>query len=129
MPEYRPQTTKSHNYRDLIVWQRAMELTEEVYRVVAKLPQSETYTLGSQLRRAAVSVPSNIAEGQKRLNRRETIQFSGIATGSIAELETQLILCQRIYDLDTEKALSLCAEVGKMSTNLIKGLRKINFNL
>jgi four helix bundle protein len=110
-------------YQDLRVWQRSMDLVEEIYKVTSELPQSELYALSSQLRRAAVAVPSNIAEGQKRLNRAETIHFAGIATGSLAEVETQLILCQRIYDLDITSALQLCEEVGKMSSSLIKSLR------
>jgi four helix bundle protein len=114
--------TRSY-YQDLTVWQRAMDLVEEVYKVTSGLPQSELYALSNQLRRAAVSVPSNIAEGQKRLNRAETIHFAGIATGSLAEVETQLILCQRIYNIDVSNALQLCDEVGKMSSSLIKALR------
>jgi four helix bundle protein len=110
-------------YQDLKAWQRAMDLVEEIYKITAQLPQSELYALSNQLRRAAVSVPSNIAEGQKRLNRAETIHFAGIATGSLAEVETQLILCQRIYNIDITDAMNLCEEVGKMSSALIKALR------
>lgn len=113
----------TYNYQDLRVWQRAMELVEEVYKVADQLPKTEAFALCSQLKRAAVSIPSNIAEGQKRLNKTETIQFTGIALGSIAETETQLILCQRLHGIDTDRALGLCTEVGKMSTALIRSLR------
>lgn len=81
----------TYSFRDLIVWQRAMQLVEDVYASTKKLPKTELYSLTDQLKRSAVSVPSNIAEGQKRLNKQETIQFSGIALGSVAELQTQLL--------------------------------------
>ena len=94
-----------------------------VYKVCANLPKTEMYALCDQMKRAAVSIPSNIAEGQKRLNRQETIQFTGIALGSLAELETQLHLCSRIYKIDVSNELALSEEVGKMLTGLIKSLR------
>ena len=80
----------SHSYRDLLVWQRAKQLAVEVYRATESFPRSETYGITSQIRRAAVSVPSNIAEGQGRLSRGEFAQFLGNARGSLLELETQL---------------------------------------
>jgi len=113
----------TYNYQDLQVWQKAMTLVEQTYKVTEKLPRSELYALSDQLKRSAVSVPSNIAEGQKRLNRRETIQFTGIALGSVAELETQLILCQRLYRVNVTEPLGLCTEVGKMLTALMKSLK------
>lgn len=100
-----------------------MDLVECVYRITSSLPSTETYALMDQMKRSSVSVPSNIAEGQKRLNNKETIHFSGIAPGSLAELETQLILCERLYRIKVEDALSLCVEVGKMLTTLLKSLR------
>ena len=113
----------THNYQDLMVWQKAMDLVEVVYKISEDLPQAELYSLSNQIRRSAVSIPSNIAEGQKRLNRAETIHFSGIALGSVAELETQLILCKRLYSIEVDDGLSLCIEVGKMLTSLVKSLR------
>ncbi len=101
-----------------------MDLTEMVYIVCRKLPKEETYALSDQLKRAVVSIPSNIAEGQKRLNTQETIQFSGIALGSVAETETQLLLVQRLYKLDVSKELALVEEVTRMLVGLIKSLRK-----
>jgi len=80
----------SHSYRDLLVWQRAKQLAVEVYRATESFPRSEIYGITSQIRRAAVSVPSNIAEGQGRLSRGEFAQFLGNARGSLLELETQL---------------------------------------
>ncbi len=113
----------TYNYKDLTVWQKSMDFVELVYKVCANLPKTEMYALCDQMKRAAVSIPSNIAEGQKRLNRQETIQFTGIALGSLAELETQLHLCSRIYKIDVSNELALSEEVGKMLTGLIKSLR------
>ena len=80
------------SYRDLVVWQKSMELTEEIYRLVKTLPREETYGLSDQMRRAAVSVPSNIAEGHGRNSEKEFIRFLCMAKGSVFELETQILL-------------------------------------
>jgi four helix bundle protein len=80
----------SHSYRDLLVWQKAKQLAVEVYCATQSFPRSEIYGITSQIRRAAVSVPSNIAEGQGRLSKGEFAQFLGNARGSLLELETQL---------------------------------------
>lgn len=101
-----------------------MDFTEMVYVVCRKLPKEETYGLADQLKRASVSIPSNIAEGQKRLNTQETIQFSGIALGSVAETETQLLLVQRLYSLDVVNELAQAEEITRMLVGLIKSLRK-----
>ena len=87
-------------YRDLVVWQRAIELVPLVYRAVKRLPREETYALGDQLRRAAVSIPANIAEGQARQHPKEFVQYLTIARGSLAELSTLLILTQRLDYID-----------------------------
>lgn len=84
------------SYRDLVVWQKGMDLVEGVYRVTKAFPKDEVYGLTSQIRRAVVSIPSNIAEGQSRMTSGEFIHFLGIARGSLAELETQIILAQRL---------------------------------
>ena len=84
------------NYTELLVWRKAMELTAEVYRIVKMLPKEELFALSDQMRRAAVSIPSNIAEGQARTSTREFLKFLSIAKGSKAELETQLILCVKV---------------------------------
>jgi four helix bundle protein len=110
-------------YRDLKVWQAAMQLAEDVYRLTAQFPKHETYGLASQLQRSAVSLPSNIAEGQGRNSRKEFHHFLGIALGSLAELETQLILAQHLDYLTEEQistALQNADEIGKM----LKGLQK-----
>ena len=110
-------------YRELKVWRLAMELAEDIYRLSAKFPKHEIYGLGSQIQRSAVSVPSNIAEGQARNSNKEFNHFLGIARGSLAELETQIMLAQRLDYLNAEKAnpaLEKAEEIGKM----LKGLQK-----
>lgn len=89
-----------HNFRKLNIWQDAMDVAQEVYVVSTKLPPEELYNLGSQLKRSAVSVPSNIAEGAGRNTNGEFNQFLGIATASSYELETQLLLCVRFNFID-----------------------------
>lgn len=84
------------SFKDLEVWKRGIDLVEDVYCLTAKFPANEQFGLVSQMRRAAVSIPSNIAEGQGRKNAKEFIQFLYIAKGSLAEIETQLIICERL---------------------------------
>lgn len=117
----------THSYKDLQVWQKAMQLTELTYELVQQLPKFEQFSLADQMRRAAVSIPSNIAEGQKRLGKVELAHFCSIALGSAAELETQTLLCQRIYGLEIDGLLSSIEEISKMLTALIKVLRTSNY--
>jgi four helix bundle protein len=84
------------HYRELRVWQRAMEAAREVYRLVARLPREETYGMRSQITRAVVSVPANIAEGWTRESTKEKTQFLAVAHGSLAETETLLTLCEQL---------------------------------
>lgn len=112
------------SFKELIVWQRSIELVEEIYKLTSRLPGSETYGLVSQMRRAAVSISSNIAEGKKRGTRKDFLQFLRIADGSAAELETQLIVVKRLYSsLDTLKIGMTLEEVQKMLITIIKRLR------
>ncbi len=106
-----------------------MQLTQDVYMIVKDLPKTELYALSDQMKRCAVSVPSNIAEGQKRINIKETIQFSGIALGSLAELQTQLLLCEKIHSLEVTLLVDECDQIGKMLTALIRSLRSKNSDL
>ena len=113
------------SYRDLSVWQKSMDLVEEVYSLVKKLPHEEQFALSSQIRRAVVSIPSNIAEGYGRKSKKEYIRFLQIARGSKYEVETQLLICSRLGYLqktDLSKSLDLCDEIGKMLNTLIKKL-------
>ena len=117
---------KSSNYKELKVWQKAMDLTVEVYKLVKLLPKEETYALSDQMRRAVVSIPSNIAEGQGRNSDKEFIQFLSIARGSLWELETQIEICLRIGYIDqslTTNMYNLIAEISKMINALSNSLK------
>lgn len=105
------------NYRDLLVWQKAMHLVEEVYQLTSRFPPDERFGLVAQLRRAAVSIPSNIAEGQARKSTREFVQFISLAEGSLAEVDTQLLLSERLglcVDRDVQTLFSVIEEIRKM---------------
>ena len=115
----------AQDYRDLIVWQRAIELTVCAYKVTQTLPKEEQYGLSSQMRRASVSVASNIAEGRGRLNTAEFRHFLGLAQGSTYELQTQLIVAKSLGLGDAEaltQAELLSNEVSKMLAALIQKL-------
>ncbi|MCL2290285.1 MAG: four helix bundle protein [Bacteroidetes bacterium] len=117
------------SYQGLLVWQKAMDLTAVVYKLVRKLPKEKIYSLSDQMRRAVVSIPSNIAEGQDRHTKKEFIQFLTISRGSKAELETQLLICVKVGYLNkTEiiEAMNLLTEIGKMLTSFINKLKTEN---
>ena len=120
---------KTSNYKELQVWQKAMDLVVEIYKISKLLPKEETYGISDQIRRSAVSIPSNIAEGQSRNSIKEFIQFLSIARGSLAELETQLLICIKVNMLSEDnitEAQNIITEIGKM----IKGLmNKLNSQL
>ncbi len=114
-------------YEDLIVWQEAMNLVELVYSATRSFPKDELYGLVSQLRRAAVSVPSNIAEGQARMTRGEFLQFLGHARGSLAEIDTQTRLAERLHMLRPDDANGLgqqIATTGRLLNGLMSSLAK-----
>lgn len=120
----------TQSYKDLIVWQKSIELVKIVYILTKQLPKEEVYGLSSQMRRCAVSIPSNIAEGQKRNSVSEYIQFLYIANSSAAELETQLIIIKEVYsNLDTSQCDQLLEEVQKMTAVLIGKLKPKTSNL
>lgn len=112
-------------YKDLIVWQRSVELVTAIYQLTDTFPKSEIFGLTSQMRRAAVSIPSNLAEGFARKHRAENTQFVRIAFGSGAELETQIILAENLgfaKKEKTQKARSLLDETLRMLNKLISSL-------
>lgn len=111
-------------HKDLIVWQKAMYLVEEVYRLTEAMPKSEIYGLTGQIRRAAVSVPSNIAEGAARNHNKEFVQFLYMALGSAAELETQLLLAERLRFI-TNAPFDDLSEVKKLLLGLIRSKKGI----
>ena len=109
------------DYRGLIVWQKAMEVAREVYRLVPRLPREETYGMRSQITRAAVSIPANIAEGWSRETRKDKGRFLAIAQGSLAETETLLALCEDLEWFPTEETArlrGLLDEVSRILTTL-----------
>ena len=112
-----------NNYKELIVWQKSMDLVEKVYELTLLFPKDEKYGLISQIQRSAVSIPSNISEGAGRNSNKEFRNFLGIANGSINELSTQLELALRIGYIknnELEEVLILITEIQKMNFTLIK---------
>jgi four helix bundle protein len=117
------------SYRELEVWQKAMDLTELVYAITKQYPSDERFGLTSQSRKAAVSVPSNIAEGYGRTHRGDYLKFLSNARGSLCELETQLILAVRLKFVTREEvvpAWNLCQQIGRMLLRLILKLAEDN---
>lgn len=109
------------SYKDLLVWQRGMDLSALVYRLSAELPGDERYGLVSQMRRAAVSVPANIAEGHQRKSTKDYLRFLSIASGSLAEVETLIELASRLYSNripSTEEFTAQADQLGKMLRSL-----------
>lgn len=107
-------------FKELIVWRRSKEFVKEIYALCRLLPSDEQFGLCSQMKRASVSIPSNIAEGYRRKGLKEFTQFLRIASGSAAELETQLILVDEIFEVDTESLQIELVTIQKMLSALIK---------
>lgn len=111
------------NYQELVVWQKAIQLVTDIYKLTKIFPKEEAYGLVSQLHRAAVSIPSNIAEGRDRNSDKEFSNFLCIARGSLAELETQIIISENLGYIKQEQKiyiLNKCYEIGKMINGLLK---------
>lgn len=118
-------TVGGKNYQDLIAWQKAMDLVQMIYDTTKSFPKEETYGLTSQIRRAAVSIPSNIAEGQGRASAAEFRHFLSIAHGSVREVETQIMISQRLAYLSadaTQRILEQAGEVGRLINGLSSSL-------
>lgn len=121
MTEEKPNPARIQSHRDLIVWQKAMDLAEATYKLAARFPAAETYRLVSQLTRAAASVPANIAEGHARGSRGDFASFLAISKGSLMEAETFLTLSVRLKYINTTEASAaflLITEISKMLTSL-----------
>jgi four helix bundle protein len=117
----------TRHYKDLIAWQKAMELVSAVYEATDGFPKREVYSLTDQIRRAAVSIPSNIAEGQAHYSNREFVHFLRHSRGSLAELETQLLIAQRqryLPDSLTETLIKQADELGRILSGLINSLKQ-----
>ena len=120
-------TDEIRSYRDLTAWQKAMDLAEVIYRYTHAWPREEVYSLTNQVRRAAASVPSNIAEGKGRQGATEFLHFLSIARGSLHEMETQLILAERLGYMgpkDSARVLAMSDEVGRLVAGLMRSLRR-----
>jgi four helix bundle protein len=115
-------------YRDLIAWQKAMDLVEQVYKITKEFPKDEMYGLVSQMRRAAVSVPSNIAEGQCRSSK-EFVHFLMIAHGSLSEVETQMAIASRlgyVQPAQVEHFAESASEVGRLIHGLSRSIERLD---
>jgi len=118
----------SGTYRDLKAWQIAMDMVRDVYRLTREFPREETYGLTIQLRRAAVSIASNIAEGKGRSSDKELLHFLSNAKGSLFEVETQVMIAASLgylTDSQSEELLSRTAEVGRLPNGLMKVFRNV----
>ena len=119
----------TNSYKDLIVWRKSIDLVTELYKLTKKFPKEEIYGLTSQMRRSAVSIPSNIAEGSNRGTKKDYVQFLRIAYGSGAELETQLVISKKIQEtksLDYKTVDLLLDEVMRMLNAMIRKLSRPN---
>jgi four helix bundle protein len=120
----RDPSTRQHNHRKLLAWEGAMNLVESVYQITTRFPKEEVFGLTAQLRRSAVSVPSNIAEGAGRNSSKELFQFLGIASGSLAELDTQFEIASRLGYLDADAGVfQQASRVGQLLVALRRSLK------
>ena len=118
---------KLKNYQELIVWQKSMDLVEEVYKTSRAFPREEVYGLTSQIRRASVSIPSNIAEGQGRRTTSDFLRHLSIGYGSLREVETQILIARRlryITQASLEEVMNLAGEVGRLLNGLMASLSR-----
>ncbi len=116
----------AQDYKELVAWQKGIELVTDIYQATAKFPKEEQYGLTSQLRRASVSVPSNIAEGQARFSKPDFRHFLRQARGSVAEVETQIVISKNLGFLEEKIASSLlrkAAELGRILNGLIRSIK------
>jgi four helix bundle protein len=115
------------DYRELIAWQKAMDLVERVYSITKRFPREELYGLISQIRRASVSIPSNIAEGQARRTTKDFLHFLAVSYGSLKEVETQILIAERlgyIQQEDVALSLNLTKEVAQLISGLTNSLER-----
>ena len=111
-----------HNFKELLVWKKSIELVKSIYQITSMLPSDERFGLVSQMNRSSISVPSNIAEGSGRTSEKEFLHFLNIAISSSYELETQLIISNELYELDVDFVLVQISEVQKMILGLKRNL-------
>ena len=117
------------SFKELIVWQKSIDIAIMVYRITSTFPESEKYSLTKQLKRCAISIPSNIAEGNGRYHKKDFIRFLSIARGSLYELQTQLIIAEKlglVIENNFQNTHSTCIEKDKMLNKLIKSLKDLS---
>jgi len=119
---------KLYSYKELIAWQKSIDLVEEIFKVTSGFPKSEIYGLSNQMRRAAISIPSNIAEGAGRSHTKEFIQFLHIAEGSANELETQLIIVKRLNFLSEAAFNRLNEQLTEIIKMIVGLIKKLSYN-
>ena len=112
------------DHKDLDVWKKSIELVTEIYSITANFPNEEKYGIVSQIRRAAVSIPSNIAEGCARFSDKENLRFFDIARGSLAELETQLIISKNLGFIDSDNLIKKISTIAQMLSGLKRHLKQ-----
>lgn len=112
------------NYRDLLVWKQAMELVTLIYKLTQAFPKEETYGLTNQIRRAAVSIPSNIAEGHARGHLKEYIQFLSVSIGSLAELQTQMVIAQQLSYVSDKESFAIADDLADKTMKTLKNLQR-----
>jgi four helix bundle protein len=120
-----PEISKVRHYKELKIWQKGMHLSKSVYQLTARFPSEERFGLSTQMRRAAVSVPSNIAEGQARHGTREFLQFLSHASGSLAELETQVLLCIDLGFCEKSDTSSITGDISELQKMVAAIRRKL----
>jgi four helix bundle protein len=116
------------SYKDLLIWSKSKDLSLQIYQITKTFPKEEQFGLISQIRRSAISIPSNIAEGWGRDSENYFINFLNIAKGSLYELETQLIISKELEFISNEKLLELSNEIDTLSRMIIGLIKKINHN-
>ena len=114
------------SYRDLQIWQTAIVITQEIYLLTSLLPKHELFALTSQIRRAAISIPNNIAEGHARKGNKEFSQFLYISLGSASELETQLIICRHLEYIPDDKVDNIMKKIDEMKRMIFGLIKKLN---
>jgi len=114
---------KIYSFRDLKIWQKGLDITKEIYALTNKFPKEEIFGLVSQMRRAAVSIPSNIAEGRGGGSRKDFAQFLHIAVGSMSELETQLLIAYDLFKFEVDKIIEIIHEEQRMTISMIHKLK------
>jgi len=117
-----------HRFKNLKIWQESMELTVEVYKITSEFPQNEKYGLTSQIRRAAISISSNIAEGSSRNSNKDFSRFLSISLGSAFELETQLIIANKLHLIDEKSLKNIITSLSEIQKMIIGFQNKLNNN-